>query len=72
MNCRSKAMHALGECEYCFTPAHFLELLESEYQWFDLLNALRQQRWQRAWPKESPEGQAVILMLRDRTRWLRN
>ena len=56
MNCRGKAMHALGGSEYCFTPAHFLELLESEYQWFDLLNALRQQRWQRAWPEESPEG----------------
>jgi hypothetical protein len=72
VNCRGKAMHALGGCEYCFTPTHFLELLESEYQWFDLLNALRQQRWQRAWPEESLEGQAVILMLRDRAWWLRN
>ena len=55
-----------------FTPAYFLELLESEREWFDLLNALRQQRWQRAWPEESLERQAVILMLRDRAWWLRN
>jgi len=55
-----------------FTPAYFLELLESEREWFDLLNALRQQRWQRAWPEEWLEGQVVILMLRDRARWLRN
>jgi hypothetical protein len=58
--------------ERYFTPARFLELLERERQWFDLLDALRRQRWQRAWPEESLEGQAVILMLRDRARWLRN
>ena len=61
-----------SQAERRFTPAYFLELLESEREWFDLLNALRQQRWQRAWPEESLEGQAVILMLRDRARWLRN
>jgi hypothetical protein len=51
----------------------FLELLDNERKWFELLNALRrQQRWQRAWPEESLEGQAVILMLHDRAWWLRN
>jgi len=50
----------------------FLELLDNERKWFELLNALRRQRCQRAWPEESLEGQAVILMLRDRARWLRN
>ena len=55
-----------------FTPAYFLELLEGEREWFDLLDTLRRQRWQRAWLEESLEGQAVILMLRDRARWLRN
>ncbi len=38
------------ERERGFTPARFLELLEREREWFDLLDALRQQRWQRAWP----------------------
>jgi len=49
-----------------------LKLFDNEQKWFELLNALCQQRWQLAWAKESPEGQAVILMLRNRTRWLRN
>lgn len=56
----------------CFTASNFLELLESERQWFDLLDVLRRQRWQRAWPEESPEGHAVIIMLRNRAYWLRN
>jgi hypothetical protein len=50
----------------------FLELLDNERKWFELLNALRRQRCQRAWLEESLEGQAVILMLRARSRWLRN
>jgi len=55
-----------------FIPSDFLDLLEREREWFELLNALRWQRWQRAWPEEPSEGHAVILMLRDRARWLRN
>jgi hypothetical protein len=58
--------------ERCFTPAYFLELLESEREWFDLLDALRRHHWQRAWPGEPLEGHAVILTLRDRAGWLRN
>jgi hypothetical protein len=58
--------------ERCFTPAYFLELLEGEREWFDLLDALRRQHWQRDWPEESLERHAVILMLRDRAGWLRN
>jgi len=72
MSCSGKAIHALGECDCYFKPSDFLELLDNERQWFELLNALRRQRWQRAWPEESPEGQAVILMLRDRPGWLKN
>ena len=56
----------------CFKPHDFAELLDSERQWFALLDALRHLRWQRISPEKSPEGQAVLLMLRDRVRWLRN
>jgi len=55
-----------------FVPSDFFELLEREREWFELLDALRRLRWQRAWPEESPEGQAVIIMLRNRAHWLRN
>ena len=58
--------------EHSFTPTDFIELLEHEREWFDLLDTLRRQRWHRAWPEESPEGQAVIIMLRNRAHWLRN
>jgi hypothetical protein len=51
-----------------FTPAQFLDLLEKEHKWFALLDTLRHLRWQRT----VPEGQAVIIMLRDCARWLRN
>jgi hypothetical protein len=72
MTCRGKAMHALGECDCDFKPRDFLELLAKERQWFDLLDALRELRWQRTVPEESPESLAVTLMLRHRARWLRN
>jgi hypothetical protein len=72
MSCRDKTLHAQDECECCFTPDRFLELLEYERQWFDLLDALRRQRGQRAWSRESPEGHAVIIMLRNHAHWLRN
>jgi hypothetical protein len=55
-----------------FTPAQFLDLLGKERKWFALLDTLRHLRWQPAVPEESPEGQAVIIMLRDRSRWLHN
>ncbi len=55
-----------------FTPAHFLDLLEHEREWFDLLDTLRHLRWQRPSPEESPEWQAVTIMLRNRAYWLRN
>jgi hypothetical protein len=72
MSCRSKPMHPLDQCDYSFKPHDFLELIEKEGQWFALLDTLRHLRWQRTSPEESPEGQAVFLMLRDRTRWPRN
>lgn len=72
MSRRSKAMHALGECDCFFKLRDFLELLERERQWFEMLDALRHLCWQRTSPEESPEGQAVIVMLRDRSRWVRN
>jgi hypothetical protein len=55
-----------------FTPAHFVDLLQKEQKWFALLDTLRHLRWQRTVPEECPEGQAVVIMLRDRARWLRN
>ena len=61
-----------NQVERYFTPADFLNQLEGERQWFILLDGLRRQRWQCAWPEESPEGHAVIMMLRDRAYWLRN
>jgi hypothetical protein len=36
------------------------------------LDTLRELRWQRASPEDSAEGQAVIMMLQERTRCLRN
>jgi hypothetical protein len=54
------------------TPAHFLGLLQKEQKWFTLLDTLRHLRWQRTVPEDSPESQAVVIMLRDRARWLRN
>jgi hypothetical protein len=55
-----------------FTPANFVELLEKEQKWFALPDTLRYLRWQRMVPEDSPEGQAVVIMLRDRARWLSN
>jgi hypothetical protein len=69
---RGKTLHALGECDRYFKPRDFLELLEKERKWFDLLDTLRELRWQRASPEDSAEGQAVIMMLQERTRCLRN
>jgi hypothetical protein len=57
--------------ERYFTLSDFLNLLEGERQSFNLLDGLHRQRWQCAWPEESPEGHAVR-MLRDRAYWLRN
>ena len=42
-------MHALDDCD--FKPRDFLELLAKERQWFDLLDALRELRWQRPVPE---------------------
>jgi hypothetical protein len=61
-----------SRCGEPFTPAHFLDLLQKEQKWFTLLDMLRHLRWQRTAPEDSPEGQAVVIMLRDRARWLRN
>ncbi len=65
-------MHALGECDCFFKPCDFRELLKNERRWFKMLDALRHIRWRRTSPEESPERQAVIVMLRDCSRWLRN
>lgn len=72
MSCRSEAMHALGECDFFFKLRDFRELSENERQWFEMLDALRHIRWERTSPEESPERQAVIMMLRDCSRCLRN
>jgi hypothetical protein len=72
VSCLSGAMHALGECNCFFKPCDFRELPENECQWFEMLDALRHIRWRRISPEESPERQAVIVMLRNCSRWLRN
>jgi len=51
--------------ERCFTPAYFLELLESEREWFEILMLAG------LTPGASPTYQ-VRMMLIERTRWLRN
>jgi hypothetical protein len=43
VSCRGKALHALRECG-CFKRADFAALLESEQQWFALLDTLRHLR----------------------------
>ena len=48
-----------------FTPAYFLELLESEREWFEILMLAG------LTPGVSPTYQ-VRMMLIERTRWLRN
>jgi hypothetical protein len=60
MSCRGKAMHALGECDCYFKPADFVDLLEREREWFELLMDLSRQRWQRSWPEESTKGFALL------------
>jgi hypothetical protein len=37
VSCRDKAMHALGECDCYFKPRDFVDLLERERRWFELL-----------------------------------
>ncbi len=37
MSCRGKAMHALGDCDCYFKPADFLDLVELNRAWFQLL-----------------------------------
>ena len=54
-----------GQGERCFTPTHFLELLECERQWFEILMLAG------LTPGASPMYQ-VRMMLIERTRWLRN
>lgn len=54
-----------GEYEWRFTPTRFLELLEREQQWFEILMRVGLS------PGASPAYQ-VRMMLVERTRWLRN
>ena len=54
-----------SQSERCFTPTHFLELLECERQWFEILMLAG------LTPGASPMYQ-VRMMLIERTRWLRN
>jgi len=54
-----------GEHERWFTPARFLELIEREQQWFEILMRVGLS------PGASPAYQ-VRMMLVERTRWLQN
>jgi hypothetical protein len=53
------------DCECWFTPAHFLEALERERQWFEMLMLAGLS------PGASPAYQ-VRMMFVERSRWLRN
>jgi len=53
------------DCECWFTPAHFLEALERERQWFEMLMLAGLS------PGARPAYQ-VRMMLVERSRWLRN
>ena len=68
MSCGFTNTHALGECR-CFKPRDLVVLLESQQLWQRLLLHMTRRR------REHPESVAdvmVTVMLRDRTRWLRN
>jgi hypothetical protein len=69
VSCRGKAMHALGECDCYFKPRDFVDLLEREYIWFELLMRLVRHRVN--YP-ESFEAQIISGMIQDRTDRLRN
>jgi hypothetical protein len=56
-------MHALGECECCFKPTDFLNLLELHREWFRLLIELGCAGGNR---------HVVQVMLIERSTWLRN
>ena len=65
MSCRGKAMHALGDCDCYFKPAEFLDLLELNPAWFQLLIEVGRAGGDIA-------RHRVHLMLVERSRWLRN
>jgi hypothetical protein len=69
MNCSGKAMHALGEYACYFKPRDFVDLLERECIWFELL--IRLVRHRVNYP-ESFEAHIISRMIQDRTDWLRN
>ena len=53
------------DCEHCFTPARFLELLDREQQWFEILMLA-------GLSLGANPAYQVQMMLIERTRWLRN
>jgi hypothetical protein len=65
MSCQDKTLHARGECQCCFTSAHFLEPLEYERQGFEILMLAGLA------PGANPTYQARM-MLTERTYWLRS
>jgi hypothetical protein len=58
--------------ERYFTLSDFLNLLEGERQSFNFARRVAPTTLAVRRPQESPEGHAVIMMLRDRAYWLRN
>jgi hypothetical protein len=65
MSCRGKAMHALGECDCYFKPANFLDLLQLNREWFQLLIEV-------GCAGGNIAKHQVRVMLVERTRWPRN
>ncbi len=73
MSGRGKAMDPLRECECCFTPGHFLELLELQRRWIEwLIIAMLARTERRAINTKTLADDAISLVLKLRTRQLRN
>jgi hypothetical protein len=52
---RSK-IEALSDCDGYLKPRDLMEQLENEREWFQLLDILRQVRWQRTSLRENPRA----------------
>ncbi len=65
MTCRGKAMHAPGECDCYFKPADFLDLLELNREWYQLLIEV-------GCAGGDIARHQVHVLLVERSRWLRN
>lgn len=64
MTCHGKPLHALGQCDCYFKPADFLDLLELNREWIQLLIEV-------GCAGGGARHQAHVMLV-ERARWLRN